>query len=81
MSERSDYRNDLLERLYAMQRTHRQVGDAAARNFFALVEDELRLSDIRPDDDERRQLLWLCGDELHTLATLVALMVLPHSHR
>jgi hypothetical protein len=81
MSERSTYRAELLERLRRLQSTHRLVGDAAAQSFFDLVEEELILSAIRLDDDERRQLLWLCGGELHTLATIVALMVLPHSDR
>jgi hypothetical protein len=80
VSERTKYRAELLERLRHLQATHRLTGSAAADSFFQLVEEELILSAIRLDDDERRQLLWLCGGELHTLATIVALMVLPHSH-
>ena len=79
MSERTKYRGELLERLRHLQATHRLVGEAAARSFFELIEEELILSGIRMDDDERRQMLWLCAGELHTLATIVALMILPHS--
>jgi hypothetical protein len=81
MDERTKYRTELLERLRHLQSSHRLVGDAAARNYFELVEEELILSGVRMDDDERRQMLWLCGGELHTLATMVALVVLPHSGR
>jgi hypothetical protein len=79
MTERTKYRAELLERLRRLQATHRLTGSAAAQSFFELIEEELILSSIRLDDDERRQLLWLSGGELHTLATIVALMVLPHS--
>lgn len=78
---RSEYRAELLDRLTTQQREQRQVGEAAARNALAVVEDELRLSDVRLDNDERRTMLWLCGGELSSLATIVSLMVLPHSHR
>lgn len=78
MNARAEFRERLLGELRQVQRARRQTGDAAARDNFEVVQRELDLSGVVLDVDEQRTLLWLAGGELHTLAHVVALIVLPH---
>lgn len=76
--DRTKYRQRLSDELHIRQRdrNHQRItGSAAAADTFDVIERELSLSGVELDDDERRTLLWLCGGEIGSLATIVALIL------